>query len=144
MRFLLIDSVIELGPERGVAIKNVAAGEEYLADHFPTFPVLPGVFMVEALAQTARRVLAARSPDLSRHVLGSVRALKFGAMVRPGEALRVEVNLTGEGEGGVFEFRGTGVVVRAGETPSAAARPAVSGRFTMRPLRTGTEKALVA
>ena len=44
MKFCLIDQLLECGPNRAVAIKNVTASEEYLADHFPSFPVLPGGF----------------------------------------------------------------------------------------------------
>ena len=51
MKFNLIDSIIELSDTRIVAVKQVSLAEEYLADHFPTFPVLPGVMMLEALTQ---------------------------------------------------------------------------------------------
>jgi 3-hydroxyacyl-[acyl-carrier-protein] dehydratase len=53
MKFLLIDQVLDRTPTSIVAIKNVTAAEEYLGDHFPGFPVLPGVFMLEALTQAA-------------------------------------------------------------------------------------------
>src|SRR4051812_18814442 len=54
MRFELIDRVLERGPGRLVAMKNVTSAEEYLGDHFPGFPVLPGVMMLEALVQAGR------------------------------------------------------------------------------------------
>ena len=50
MRFSLIDAIIEQSPDRIVAVKQVSLAEEYLADHFPSFPVLPGVMMIEAIA----------------------------------------------------------------------------------------------
>ena len=54
MRFHLVDRVLELEPgERIVAIKNLSLAEEYLADHFPGFPVMPGVLMLEAMTQAA-------------------------------------------------------------------------------------------
>jgi acyl carrier protein len=81
MKLDLIDDVLEQTPERIVVLKQVTRAEEYLADHFPTFPVLPGVMMIETMAQAARRLLADRSP--TPLVLGSVRSLKFGMMVRP-------------------------------------------------------------
>jgi len=57
MHFDLIDSVIEKTLDRVVTIKNVSSAEEYLQDHFPTFPVLPGVMMLEAMVQAGRRML---------------------------------------------------------------------------------------
>ena len=64
MRFDLIDSVLEQSDEHIVALKQVSLAEEYLADHFPTFPVLPGVMMVELMVQAARRMLAPRGDAL--------------------------------------------------------------------------------
>lgn len=136
MHFNLVDAVLEQADDRIVTIKHVSAAEEYLQDHFPTFPVLPGVMMVEALVQAARRLVAARGAEL-RMVLGGVRALKYGSFVRPGESLRVEVTLSRFNGDGSIDFRGEGTVVRSGDArgPSGADdRTAVSGRFTLRPL----------
>ena len=82
-----------------------------------------------------------RLPGDGRLVLGEVKALKFGSMVRPGEALEVEVTLSKELEDGSFLCRGTGRVRRPGvaggqdraEDPKS--ETTVSGRFTMRPIR---------
>jgi 3-hydroxyacyl-[acyl-carrier-protein] dehydratase len=131
MKFTLIDTVLEQSGDRIVAVKQVTAAEEYLADHFPTFPVLPGVLMVEAMVQAARRMLAPRGDP--RLVLGEVRALKFGNFVRPGEALEVEVTVTEQLPGGAFQCRGTGRLRRGPN--SSGDETAVSGRFTMRPIR---------
>lgn len=131
MHFRLIDTVLEREPNRVVALKNVSSAEEYLQDHFPGFPVLPGVFMVEAMAQAAREVLDAQGKR--RYVLGSVRALRYGSFVRPGEALRVEVTVEKELPDGSVSFKGTGTVVRP--VPSNVPETAVAGRFTMRPIR---------
>ncbi len=138
MHFRLIDRVIELCPERVVAVKSVSASEEYLQDHFPTFPVLPGVFMIEALVQAARELLRSRDPSLARHVLGTVRALKYASFVRPGETLRLEVTLLKE-EGDTFSFAGTGTILRP-DAGDATPPQAVSGRFTMRPPRIGSDR----
>jgi 3-hydroxyacyl-[acyl-carrier-protein] dehydratase len=133
MRFELLDQVLEAGPERVVAIKRVSLAEEYLQDHFPGFPILPGVMMLETMVQAARRALIERDPGLSRHVLGEVRALKYGAMVRPGEAIRVEATLSGEPSPGVFAFRGVATLVPGeGSEAAGGARTAASGRFLMR------------
>ena len=141
MRFELVDQVVELSAEQGriVTVKNVSSAEEYLQDHFPTFPVLPGVLMIESLVQAARRLLTAIDPACSRHVLGGVRALKYGNMVRPGESLRVEVTLEKRGEQGKFDFKGVGTVLRPGSSASSdgtgeVAAAAVNGRFSLRPL----------
>lgn len=135
MHFDFVDAVLESSPDRIVTVKNVAASEEYLQDHFPSFPVLPGVFMIEAMTQAARRLLSMRDPTLARHVLGSVRALKYGTFVRPGDSMRIEVSLMSAGEGGQFEFRGAASVLRAGSEPAESAPTCVSGRFTLRPIR---------
>jgi len=145
VKFRLIDNVIEQTDDRIVAVKSVSTAEEYLQDHFPTYPVLPGVMMIETLVQAARRLAAARTGD-PRYVLGEVRALRYGSFVRPGEMLRVEVTILGEKDG-ELRFKGEGRVVRPseadaaasgppdGESPSAVGENAVSGRFTLRPLR---------
>ena len=127
MKFQLIDQVLEATPDRVVAIKNVTSAEEYLADHFPSFPVLPGVFMLESMVQAARTLLEARGHG--RMMLGEVRALRYGSFVAPGESLKVEVRLQKEA-GGAFVFKGEGVRLRADDQSEPTT--AVSGRFTMR------------
>lgn len=129
MYFSLIDSVLERSEDRVLAIKHVSMAEEYLRDHFAGFPVLPGVLMLEAMVQAARLVAEVRDQGMGRWVLGEVRALKYGRMVRPGQTLRIDVSLV-KWEGGAALFRGEGRVVE----PSRAEEPpvAVSGRFTLR------------
>ncbi|MFO0833088.1 MAG: polyketide synthase dehydratase domain-containing protein [Phycisphaerales bacterium] len=133
MHFNLVDHVVEESAVRIVTLKHVSSAEEYLQDHFPTFPVLPGVMMLEAMVQAARR-LACGAGGPGRLVLGQVRALKYGAFVAPGSTLRVEVDLHKQLEGGSWEFKGQGLLMdpaRApGDTPTA-----VSGRFVLRPVR---------
>ena len=136
MKFDLVDMVVEQSPDRIVAIKYVTLAEEYLADHFPTFPVLPGVLMVETMVQAARRMLADRGDP--RLVLGEVKALKFGSFVRPGEALVVEVTVSKILDDGAVQCRGRGRV-RRHDTESGNDETAVSGRFTMRPIRSAPD-----
>ncbi|MDX2146708.1 MAG: polyketide synthase dehydratase domain-containing protein [Planctomycetota bacterium] len=115
MHFDLVDRVIEHGQHRIVTIKNVTGAEEYLQDHFPGYPVLPGVMMLEAMVQAARRMLVlSQRPGASRLVLGRVRALKYGRFVRPGDALLVEVILKKESEGAI-DFDATARLIRATE-----------------------------
>lgn len=117
-----------------MTIKQVSNAEEYLQDHFPTFPVLPGVMMLECMVQAARRLLASQGHD--RCVLGAVRALKYGRFVKPGDALRIEVVLNKPLDGGAFDLKGEGRLISAGST-STDLPVAVSGRLTMRPIRVG-------
>jgi len=131
MKFTLIDAVIEQSDDRIVAVKRVSAAEEYLADHFPTFPVLPGVLMLEAMAQAARALLAQRDPAHTRLVIGEVRSFKYGSFVRPGESLRVEVSVHKENEEGTFDLKAASQVLRCDGSEAQAA----SGRFTLRPMR---------
>ena len=133
MRFRLIDDVLEQDEDRIVAVKNVTAAEEYLADHFPSFPVLPGVFMLEALVQAARKLLG---PDGRRMVLGIVGPTRYGNFVRPGESLVVEVKIANRGDDGTVKFKGMGRVVSPGQSLDDAST-CVSSRFTMRPARIG-------
>jgi len=144
-----IDSVLLLEDDRIVAVKRVSDADEYLRDHFPTFPVLPGVMMLDAMAESARRLLARRDPAHARLVLGRVRAVKFGAMVRPGHTLRIEVSLLDAGandDPDAFSLRGVGHVLDADTdpalSPDASTRAAVLGRFTMRPVRFAREARL--
>lgn len=145
MHFDLVDAVIKRSEEGGgriVTIKQVSASEEYLQDHFPGFPVLPGVLMIEAMVQAARRLLQERAGGGGgeRMVLGGVRALKYGRFVKPGDVLRVEIGVAREPGDGTVEFKGEGTVIRPGAPAGAEPAVAVAGRFTLRPLRIGSGK----
>jgi 3-hydroxyacyl-[acyl-carrier-protein] dehydratase len=109
MKFNLIDKVEHLTDERIVAVKYVSLAEEYLADHFPTFPVLPGVMMVEALTQAAAWLMHHRTGFArSMAVLKEVRNVKYGQFVAPGNALRVTVELNKTTDtGATFKASGT-------------------------------------
>src|SRR5262249_26785211 len=104
--------------------------------HFPSFPILPGVLMIEAMVQAARAMLAAGDSANQRLVLGEGKALKFGNMVRPGEALQGEVTLQKRHDDGSVPCQGAGTGRRSpGEAAAIDDNVAVSGRFTMRPVR---------
>jgi len=91
--FLLVDSILELEAERIVGIKNVTYNEPFMTGHFPDFPVMPGVLIVEAMAQVAGVLVLKSMPD--RHsklvLLASVEEAKFRRPVRPGDTLRIEM-----------------------------------------------------
>jgi 3-hydroxyacyl-[acyl-carrier-protein] dehydratase len=109
VKFNLIDRIEELSDTRLVAVKNVCLAEEYLADHFPTFPVLPGVLMLEAMTQGAAWLLH-RNAGFSKSVavLKEARNVKYGTFVAPGNALRIVVETVKISEaGGYFKTSGT-------------------------------------
>jgi len=93
MKFRFIDRIVEITRgERIVAVKAVSLAEEYLADHFPTFPVLPGVLMLEAMAE-AGGWLVRDAQDFAQSVilLRSVKNVTYRSFVKPGNLLRLEV-----------------------------------------------------
>lgn len=92
---LLVDRILELEPERIVGIKNVTANEPFFSGHFPDFPVMPGVLIVEAMAQVAGVLVLQQIPD--RHnklvLLASIEQAKFRRPVLPGDQLRIEMKV---------------------------------------------------
>jgi 3-hydroxyacyl-[acyl-carrier-protein] dehydratase len=120
MKFNLLDKIEEISDTRIVAVKHVSLAEEYLADHFPTFPVLPGVMMLEALTQAAGWLLHRRTNFAkSFAVLKEARNVKYGNFVAPGNFLRVEVELAKETDAGA-SFKAGGTV--NGQAVAVAAR----------------------
>lgn len=122
VKFNLIDKIEQLSDDKIVAVKYVTLAEEYLADHFPTFPVLPGVMMLEALTQAAGWVLHRRNGFAkSFAVLKEARNVKYGTFVAPGNSLRVEVEY--------FKPTDTGAVFKA--TGFVGTAQAVSARIEL-------------
>src|SRR5919112_3849700 len=91
--FLLIDRIVELEADRVVAIKNVTANEPHFTGHFPGRPVMPGVLIVEAMAQTAGVLVLKQIPDRANKLvfLATIEEAKFRRPVVPGDQLRIEV-----------------------------------------------------
>lgn len=111
MKFNLIDKIELLTDERIVAVKYVSLAEEYLADHFPTFPVLPGVMMLEAATQASTWLLHRRQKFAhSLVVLKEARNVKYGNFVAPGNFLRLEIEFNKPTESGGATFKVTGTV----------------------------------
>ncbi len=94
--FLLVDRIIEMDETHIVGIKNVTANEPFFQGHFPEFPVMPGVLIVEAMAQTAGVQVLASIPDRHNKLvfLVSVDAARFRKPVVPGDQLRIEMRVT--------------------------------------------------
>lgn len=92
---LLVDAITEMETERIVGIKNVTANEPFFAGHFPDFPVMPGVLIIEAMAQTAGVLVLKSVADRDKKLvlLVSVEFAKFRKPVVPGDQLRLEMTV---------------------------------------------------
>ena len=110
MRFALVDRITSLEAEKSLsAMKNLSMAEEYLADHFPGFPVMPGVMMLEAMVQSAAWLMRF-SNDFAHStiLLQQARAVRFNNFVTPGKTLEISVNVHKWGESEcVFKTAGT-------------------------------------
>jgi 3-hydroxyacyl-[acyl-carrier-protein] dehydratase len=94
--FLLIDRVVEMEPRhRIVALKNVSINEPFFQGHFPDYPIMPGVLMVEAIAQAGGALLLSEIPDRDSKlmVFTSIENARFRRPVTPGDQLRIEVTV---------------------------------------------------
>jgi UDP-3-O-[3-hydroxymyristoyl] N-acetylglucosamine deacetylase / 3-hydroxyacyl-[acyl-carrier-protein] dehydratase len=93
--FLLVDRILELGPKRVVGIKNVTYNEPFFAGHFPGHPVMPGVLIVEAMAQVGGMLLMGAVDDPQSKVVyfTSLNDVKWRRPVKPGDQLRFELDL---------------------------------------------------
>ena len=92
---LLVDRIVELEAERIVGIKNVTANEPFFMGHFPDYPVMPGVLIVEAMAQTAGVLVLKSIEDRESKLvlLVSIEYAKFRRPVLPGDELRMELTM---------------------------------------------------
>ncbi|MFK7759645.1 MAG: 3-hydroxyacyl-ACP dehydratase FabZ family protein [Phycisphaerales bacterium] len=140
MHFTLIDRVLDRTETSLVAIKHVSSAEEYLQDHFPGFPVLPGVMMLEAMTQASRLLIDEHNDSERPWVLCQAKALKYGAFVRPGATIRITINLHKHNDDGSVDFKGDVRLIEPTDSPSSDAadlQVACSGRITLRPTTAG-------
>lgn len=111
MRFQLVDRILAIEPGKSLqATKNLTLGEEYLADHFPSFPVMPGVMMLQALVEAGAWLL--RVTDDFKHsviVLREAKNVKYGHFMDPGRQMKIRVDMIEQGEQ-FATFKGKGEV----------------------------------
>lgn len=125
MRFYLVDRILEVEPGKRISmVKNLTLGEEYLSDHFPTFPVMPGVLMLQTLVEAGSWLL--RITDDFKYsivVLRDARNVKFGNFMEPGKSLVVTAEvIEGQANDSEVSFKGKGEV---------AGHSTVSARWTL-------------
>jgi beta-hydroxyacyl-ACP dehydratase FabZ len=93
--FLLVDRILEMDEKRVVGLKNVTINEPFFQGHFPGHPIMPGVLIIEAMAQVGGMLLMGSVPDPSSKVVyfTSLNNVKFRRPVRPGDQIRFELDL---------------------------------------------------
>lgn len=129
MRFHLVDRILALEPGRSIrAAKNLTLGEEYLADHFPTFPVMPGVLMLQTLVEAGAWLLRI-SEDFrySVVVLREAKNVKYGHFMEPGRQMQISVELVEWGNP-VATLKGKGEV----DGQSTVTARLMLGRYNLR------------
>lgn len=99
MRFVLIDRICSLVPGReAVAVRTIPAGEELFQDHFPGFPVMPGVLLTEMMGQAAAKALDAQRLPRGKAMLAKILSASFREWVRPGDETTLFANIVANEE----------------------------------------------
>ncbi len=130
---LLVDRILEISERRVVGIKNVTANEPFFQGHFPDYPIMPGVLVVEAMAQCGG-VLALRGMEDRREkvvLFASIDACRFRSPVTPGDQLRLELEIL-KRRGRIIKMQGKAYVgsrlaAQAVLMCSVASKPSASG-----------------
>ena len=104
--FLLVDRVIELDPGKTIKVlKNVTMNEPFFQGHFPDFPVMPGVLIIEALAQTAALLTFSEEHDPEDvYYFAGIDGARFKRIVLPGDQLIMHATF-GRGKAGIYKFQ---------------------------------------
>ena len=99
MRFLLIDRIVTLEPGANVvALRTVPLDEDYFEDHFPGFPVVPGVLLTETMGQAAAKCLDAEKRPRGKAMLARILSASFRQWVRPGDELQLQATIVSNEE----------------------------------------------
>ena len=94
MRFIMVDEILELNPGRYIrAVKTMQPDEELFKDHFPGFPVVPGVLLTEMMAQAAGKCLAAEDTQRGKAMLARIADAGFRKWVLPGQTILIEATV---------------------------------------------------
>ncbi|MBN1786836.1 MAG: beta-hydroxyacyl-ACP dehydratase [Sedimentisphaerales bacterium] len=136
MRFILIDKIVKIEPGKEIiSVKNVSLSEEYLADHFPTFPVLPGVFLLQGLIESASWLV--RETENFAHsmvLLEQAKNVKYKSFAGPGST--IEYTVTAKSiEENASSFSGKG---------SCNGEAIVEARFSLRHFNLAEKEARLA
>jgi 3-hydroxyacyl-[acyl-carrier-protein] dehydratase len=129
MRFLLVDAIRDVEPGvRATGIKNVTLSEDFLAEHFPDRPIMPGVMILEALVQLADWLIRSDTDFEMLALPASFERIRFRRMVRPGDQLRLDVEMESrDGDSAVVKAKAyTGDTLVASTTIGLTLEPLAS------------------
>jgi beta-hydroxyacyl-ACP dehydratase FabZ len=111
--FLLVDRILELSPERAVGVKNVSANEPQFQGHFPGIPIMPGVLLLEAMAQVAGIMVVHTTPAEVRRkqlmLFAGIDGARFRRLVAPGDQVMIETRVL-RSKAGVYKVSGRATV----------------------------------
>jgi 3-hydroxyacyl-[acyl-carrier-protein] dehydratase len=108
---LMVDRIVEIGPDSIVGIKNVTANEPFFQGHFPEYPVMPGVLIIEAMAQVGGILVLRELEDRKTKLVlfAAIEEAKFRRPVLPGDVLRMELK-TLKRKATIVKMQGTATV----------------------------------